>query len=143
MTHQQIAQLMNRANTTLAHGLQIIMAKQEIVRQTPLNPWRTLWWRLMPGTTIRVAWPTGWTEPVPAAGGGFIQMESADPNDHFRPWLEQNVGRQGWDWDWRLGEITGAQGSANGPTYLTGDYLDIKFRRGREKYATLFIMRQK
>ena len=142
MTPQQAA-LHNRVMKSLSEDLGIIMAKEEIVRQTPLNPFRTIWWKFMPGTTINVAWPTGWTKPVAAAGGGFIQIESADPNDHFRPLLEQHVGRQGWDWDWRLGPITGAKCSPNGPIVLAGDYLEIKFRRGREKYATMFIMSQK
>ena len=37
---------------------------------------------------IVVCWPRG--------------LESADPNDHYRPWLEENVGKQGVDWDWGL-----------------------------------------
>ena len=127
-----ISQLMARANKTLEKELSIIMAKNEFITRT-LNPVKTLWWKLLPGTTITVKWPVGWTEPEPAAGGGFIQMESADPNDHFRPWLEQNVGRQGWDWDWRL------VGHANEITET--DTLIIKFRWGREKYATMFILR--
>lgn len=137
MTHQQIAQLMNRANTTLAHGLQIIMAKQEVVKRT-LSPLRNLWWRFMPGVKITVEWPIGLTEADHLGN----QIYSADPNNHFRPWLEQHVGRQGWDWDWRLGPITGAQGKPGMSIVLAGDYLEIKFRRGREKYATLFLMRQ-
>ena len=114
----------------------VSMAKWEIHRR--FGTVKALWWKFMPGVEITVKWPTGWTKPVNAAGGGFIQMESADPNDHFRPWLEQNVGRQGWDWEWRMGPITGAQGSANGPTYLTGDYLEIKFRKAKAEYATMF-----
>jgi hypothetical protein len=133
------AQLINRVNQSLTKEFAKIMAKEEIVKRTA-HPLRNLWWRCMPGTKITVAWPTGWTVPEPAAGGGYISTESADPNDHFRPWLEQNVGRQGWDWDWRMGPVTGAQGGPGG-TWLTGDYLVIKFRRGREKYATMFTLK--
>lgn len=112
------------------------LAKVEIVKRTA-NPFRNLWWYCMPGISVTVSWPSGWTEADHLGN----QTQSADPNDHFRPWLEANVGKQGWDWDWRTGPITGAQGSANGPTYLTGDYLTIKFRIGKEKYATMFTLK--
>ncbi len=94
-----------------------------------------LWWRYMPGTEIEVLWPRGWTEPEPAAGGGFIQIESTDPNDHFRPWLEANVGRQGWDWDWRIGQVAAETD--------VQDTLIIKFRRKKEKYATIASLKWK
>ena len=38
--------------------------------------------------TIVVQWPTA--API------------ADPNEHYRPWIEANVGRQSVDWDWGL-----------------------------------------
>ena len=75
----------------------------------------------------------GWTE-LDNLGN---QTSSADPNDHFRPWLEQNVGRQGWDWDWRISDIT----ADNGQGTIGVDTLDIKSRWGREQYATMFILR--
>jgi hypothetical protein len=133
------AQLIHRVNQRFIKEASIIMAKQEIVKRTA-DPLRNLWWRFMPGAKITVAWPTGWTVPEPAPGGGFNSTKSADPNDHFRPWLEANVGRQGWDWDWRMGPTTGAMGGVGKPTIFTGDYLVIKFRRGREKYATMFTL---
>lgn len=143
------AQLINRANQTLIHEAGIIMAKQEIVKRT-LDPIRNLWWRCMPGTKITVKWPAGLVEiddSMPqwdwTIGPAKYVVASADPNDHYRPWLEKNVGRQGWDWDWRLGPITGAQGSKNGPTILTGDYLVIKFRKGKAKYATMALLKWK
>lgn len=136
MTPQMIQSLLSRTNKRLAHELKTIMAKEEIVKRT-LNPLKTLWWKCMPGTTINVEWPTGWTEADHLGNQTF----SADPNDHFRPWLEKNVGKQGWDWDWRLGPITGAQGRPGGPIVLAGDYLAIKFRKGKTKYATMFAMR--
>lgn len=96
-----------------------------------------LWWRWMPGTVITVKWPVGPTKPWPAPGGGFIQMESADPNDHFRPWLEQHVGHQGWDWNWRIGSTASSNDDG---TVIGLDTLVIKFRRGREKCATMFAL---
>ena len=126
-----MTQLFNRANQTLSRELGIIMAKEEICRRFA-NPIRLLWWKL-PGTEITVKWPIGWTEPEPAPGGGFNQSNSADPNDHFRPWLETNVGKQGRDWDWRL--------NGNSNEISDTDTLVIKFRKGRGKYATMFILK--
>lgn len=83
----------------------------------------------MPGTIIKVKWPVGWTDPVPAAGSGTFQIQSADPNDHYRPWLTENVGWQGWDWDWAW---------CNNSDY---DNVDIKFRIGKRKYAVLAILK--
>lgn len=75
-----------------------------------------LWWRFMPGVTITVRWPR--------------DVESSDPNDHYRPWLEQHVGRQGWDWNWRLFGNNAAD-----------DQLTIKIRRQHARYATIASMR--
>jgi hypothetical protein len=27
-----------------------------------------------------------------------------EPNEKYRPWLEENVGVQGTDWDWRISD---------------------------------------
>jgi hypothetical protein len=79
-----------------------------------------LWWRLMPGTEIVVRWPAGWTEPDDLGN----QVQSVDPNDHYRPWMRANVGKQCWDWDWDI-KSTGEDEIA----------LVIKFRRGKESQA--------
>jgi hypothetical protein len=78
-----------------------------------------LWWSLMPGTEIMVKWPVGWTEPDDLGN----RIESADPNDHMRPWLKANVGRQCWDWNWDLRERD------------DGTYVLIKFRWGKGAWA--------
>jgi len=89
--------------------------------------WMNIWWHLMPGKSISLPWPNGWTEPD-HLGNQFL---SADPNDHWRPWLEANVGRQGWDWDWRLdGRSPGYHGN-----------LEIRFRRGRQEAMMAFALR--
>lgn len=132
MNKLTIAQLINQTNQTLAREFRVIMAKTELIKHT-VNPIKNLWWRFMPGAIVTVKWPVGWTE-LDNLGN---QTSSADPNDHFRPWLEQNVGRQGWDWDWRISDIT----ADNGQGTIGVDTLDIKFRWGREQYATMFILR--
>ena len=60
--------------------------------------WRRVWWNFFPGPIVQLSWPRGWTK-INSLG---IQYESSDPNVHWRPWLEANIGRQGWDWDWRI-----------------------------------------
>ena len=50
---------------------------------------------------------------------------TADPNEFWRPWLEENVGRQAWRWNWRI-------------AYDVDNAVEIKFRR--EKDASMFAM---
>lgn len=69
-----------------------------------------LWWHLMPGDTVKVKWPSGnivvdHNDPRWVDMGGAVWVDlgfSSDPNDHYRHWMEEKVGRQGWDWDWVL-----------------------------------------
>ena len=89
-----------------------------------------VWWSVVPGVEIKVKWPVGWTEPIPSAGGGFIQTESSDPNDHYRPWMERNVGRQTWDWDWELRDND-----------INNNTLTIKFRRSKSQWATMAALK--
>ena len=102
-----------------------------------LNWYNKLWWRLMPGTVVKVKWPVGdviitedhslWDWSI---GPSKYIVESADPNDHYRPWMEQNVGKQGLDWDWSMLDNDVSQNT-----------LTIKFRKGKEHWATLAALR--
>ena len=95
--------------------------------------YNTIWWKLMPGTTIKVRWPVGKIfipKDVPywmwiAYPPGQHSVESADPNDHYRSWLESNVGKQGWDWDWALRDND-----------IVEKTLTIKFRHSHRELAT-------
>ena len=98
-----------------------------------LNIREKLWWRFMPGVVINVAWPKGRIRVGPGhrqgwAGVGpeFEYVDSADPNDFYRPWLEKYVGKQGWDWNWGMGGMD-----------VTENRLTIKIRRKYAKYATI------
>lgn len=91
----------------------------------------------MPGVVINVQWPRGkitvdHNDPRWADLGGavWIEFESADPNDWYRPYLEQYVGRQGWDWNW---------GMAN--TDATQNRLTIKIRQKYAEHATILALR--
>lgn len=102
-----------------------------------LNLYQKLWWRFMPGVVINVRWPKGkitvdHNDPRWADLGGavWIEFESADPNDWYRPDLERWVGRQGWDWNW---------GMAN--TDATENRLTIKIRQKYTEYATILALR--
>ena len=93
---------------------------------------KTIWWRYMPGVKVIVSWPFGritvddshpsWDWTMSAK---YQTYESADPSDWYRPWLEENVGKQGWDWDW---DILGDN--------MTADRLTIKLRNKHAHYAS-------
>ena len=104
-------------------------------RYTPcgLNIWQKLWWRFVPGVVINVQWPVGEVvidESMPqwdwTIGPSRYIVESADPNDHYRPELERLVGRQGRDWNWGMADRD-----------ATDNRLTIKIR---QKYASCAIM---
>jgi len=101
-----------------------------------LNIREQLWWRFMPGVVINVRWPKGEVvidESMPqwdwTIGPSKYIVESADPNDHYRPWMEQHVGCQGWDWDW------GFVGND-----VSNNCLTIKVRQTKAKYATIIAL---
>ena len=54
---------------------------------------------------------------------------SADPNDHYRPWIEANVGEQGIDWQWKL------------VVDEYGDRVRIQFTKKAEKWAIITALR--
>ena len=101
------------------------MAKWEIHKRAG-NLVEAAWWHWMPGVTISVKWPNGWVVLHEAPDGSKVSTESADPNDHYRPWLEKNVGKQGWDWQWGLRDNNAAE-----------NRLTIKVRKKHAKWATL------
>jgi hypothetical protein len=101
-----------------------------------LNFWEKLWWQFMPGVVINVRWPRGEVRVGPShrqgwAGVGeyFEYIESADPNDHYRDFLNTHIGRQGWDWNWGMADRD-----------ATEDRLTIKIRQRHSKYATIIAM---
>ena len=95
-----------------------------------LNIWQQLWWRFVPGVVVNVKWPKGWVVLHEAPDGSCVSTESADPNDHYRPWMEQHVGRQGWDWNWGMADRD-----------ATDNRLTIKIRQKYAKYATIAAIR--
>jgi hypothetical protein len=91
----------------------------------------------MPGVIINVRWPRGVVEINEShplwdwtVGPSKYKVESADPNDHYRPFLEKNVGRQGWDWNW------GLHGNDAG-----NDRLTIKIRKKHSEYAMVLALK--
>lgn len=98
--------------------------------------WAKIWWHHIPGVTIKVKWPVGeivvdhndprWYD---LGGAVWVKFESADPNDHYRLWMEENVGQQGWDWNWDLKDNDVAE-----------NCLTIRLRKKHEKQATVIAM---
>ena len=98
-----------------------------------------LYWRYRAGTTVVLPWPRlVWLDYEDTVG---CSRETSDPNDHYRPWLEKHVGRQGWDWeweyvpDWEFGATNGSLGVIN------KDMVIVTFRKGKEQYATLAALK--
>ena len=120
--------------------VEMVMSKLEIKslfqlpsgRHLPcgLNIVQQLWWRFVPGVVINVQWPVGEIRIRQEASSIWDYVRSADPNDHYRPWMEKHVGRQGWDWDW---------GMANND--VSENRLTIKIRQKHAEYATIAQMR--
>ena len=111
------------------------MARWEIFHRLPVIA--ALWWRFMPGEEIVVPWPVGEVRVRQEESGIWDSVRSADPNDHYRPWLEEHVGRQGWDWQWRHRIETTMITPGYEYEMITGDRVVIKFRWGRERQAML------
>ena len=107
------------------------MAKQEIKKRTA-NLVSICQWRYWLKTEIEIAWPNGWT-PQDLLGNS---SQTSDPNEWYREWLEDNVGRQGWAWDWRASRTHTGSGD---DWFDFKDTLRIKFRD--DKAATAFALR--
>lgn len=89
---------------------------------------KSIYWQSRLKHTITVKWPSGYVDVGPNSrewngitGKSRQQVWTADPNDHYRPWLEAHVGKQHQDWDW------GA---------LHTNEIKITFRTGKEEWAT-------
>lgn len=93
-----------------------------------LTLWGYIWWKFVPGQVITVRWPNGpMIRDFEDQYKTDEQLFSADPNDHYRPWLETYVGKQGWDWNWKPGMGTG----------YNIDTVIIKFRRNKNVFASI------
>lgn len=100
-------------------------------------------WSVLPGPIVSVKWPSGkiiivddehpdwdWT-----LGATKQEVYSSDPNDFYRDWMHTNIGRQGRDWDWRIGKFEWTD---------TGDgefKLEIKIRQSKAQYASIILMK--
>lgn len=92
-----------------------------------------IFWYLVPTVEVKLKWPVG--EVVVYEGypgwdwslGATAQLiASADPNDHYRPWLEKHVGTQGWVWDWGMVDND-----------VADNRLTLRVRRDKAQYATM------
>ena len=120
-------------NTKLQWDAQ--MAMFEINKHADsLREW--LFWTYGRGPTITVKWPVGWVVLHVFPDGSQTSAESADPNDHYRPWMEKNVGRQNRDWMWKIGPNAAATGFGT-----TGhDTLLIKFSQKKAGLSTMAML---
>lgn len=101
---------MNKYEVTMKHGLI-----------------SSIWWNFFPGTIITVKWPQKKWITVHTDAAGSIDACTDDPNYHYRSWLEENVGKQGLDWNWKIV-------ASDTTEYIS---LQIKFRKGKDKRASV------
>jgi len=92
-----------------------------------------LWWKFMPGIEVILPWSVGEVRFRQEESGIWDSLRSADPNDHYRPWLEENVGKQGWDWDWKV----------HGDYTAGSSQLLLKIRRSKAPFATMAALKWK
>lgn len=110
----------------------LLYQKKKIMKKCNTRNWMSdLMWKFGKGPMVRVKWPCGWVMLHEHDDGSKVSTESADPNDHYRPWLEANVGKQGWDWVWEA-ELS--------PSTET-DNIKIKFRKGKSDFASVVVLK--
>ena len=87
-----------------------------------------LWWKFVPGKEIVVMCPTDLVQiPHPFYSHTyFIESLAVFSKENSKKILEQTVGIQGLDWDWRIVE---------------NNKLKIKFRIGKTRYASYFLIK--
>lgn len=105
---------------------------------SPLKQWlHRLWWKYALKVTIILPWPK--SQPVGKSANDKQTIYSVDPNDHYRPWLEQNIGRQHWDWDWQWAQTSYFPGRYG--ARVVHDAVIIKvLRRHRERAAEMKLL---
>jgi hypothetical protein len=115
------------------------MSKREVKERFRFNIIERIWWKCMPGTTITIPWPKKeWLTLHDDGDGGKTETVTDDPNYHYRSYLEKNVGKQGWDWDWMI-DPKHSMYIMNVPREVN-DQLKIKFRRGKESWASIIMI---
>ena len=94
-----------------------------------------LWWYFVPWVEVNVKWPSGyigvgrddprWYD----VGARLVEVHSADPNDFYRPFMEEWIGRQHIEWTWYMANNDAAE-----------NRLTIRMRRKYKIYASHIAM---
>lgn len=87
-----------------------------------------LWWKFVPGKEIVVTCPIDLVQIPHPFDSQIYVIESLAfySKENSRKLLEQIVGIQGLDWDWRIVKF---------------NKLKIKFRIGKTRYASYFLIK--
>jgi hypothetical protein len=104
-------------------------------------------WRLLRGGSVIVAWPE-WCEVtvdhndlawVDWGGAVRIIRDTDDPNWHYRPFLDKNIGKFGKDWMWRV------RGCALDPNIRLDPWgpstLEIRLHKRKAKWASILQLK--
>jgi len=75
-----------------------------------------LYWSIPCGAKVALPWPH------------WPQYSTSDPNDCWRPYLEENVGIQGIHWQWKIGSVNDSDTT-----------IEMKFLRRKD--AMIFVLK--
>lgn len=104
-------------------------------------------YRFMKGETVTLPWPKmmkivvndtsdQWTD---CGGAKKVELITDDPNYHYRPFLEQKVGKQGKDWMWR--HVVGCSVFISPDFHRQVDKLEIKLSKDKAKWASVIRLK--
>ena len=85
-----------------------------------------IWWYFMRGKTISVAWPQ---VNIDHNGNVYSSSDAVDPRIHYKPWLEENIGKKNWLWYWTFDRKN------------PGERLFITFAKNKSHYAVEAALR--
>lgn len=121
------------------------MSEHEI--KTRFGPIEAIKWRLMPGEIITLPWPNVkeftvahnslyWKD----LGGAMNVVVATDsPNLHYRPYLEESIGKQGRDWMWR--HVSGGSVFVDPQFHRDIDRVQIKIHKRKAKWTNILLLK--
>lgn len=114
------------------------------LREDKKKLWHRLWWKHAEGPTVTVKLPD---EDVSTYEYDDYMLHKDDVFFFYKPWLEQEVGKQGWDWDWEaeFETVTSTTQFSAMFNYIaessTPTSVTIKLRKSKEKYASMIALK--
>jgi len=105
-------------------------------------------WHLLKGSCVIAAWPE-WCEVtvdhndlawIDWGGAVTLTRDTDDPNWHYRPFLDKNVGKFGKDWMWRVHPGT-KEADKLGTYDVDHAVLEIRLHKRKAKWASILQLK--